>query len=65
MFKPSLIVVFILCFVIMSLAIYFYGRRKNDRSKQKVYVARAIEGCRFDESTRIRLTKVIEQEETK
>ena len=65
MFTPSLIVVFILCFVIMSLAIYFYGRRKNDRSKQKVYVARAIEGCRCDKSTITRLTKVIEQEETK
>ena len=65
MFKPSLIVVFILCFVIMSLAIYFYGRRKNDRSKQKVYVARAIEGCRCDKSAITRLTKVIEQEETK
>lgn len=63
MFEVILTVVFIFCLVIMIFAIYFYGRKKKVDNKRRVYVARTLGCCSFDEPTRIKLIKMIDEKE--
>lgn len=63
MFEIILIIAFILCLALMIFAIYFYDRKKNAENEKIVYVARALECCSFDEATRKRLIKLMEEKE--
>lgn len=63
MFETILIVAFILCLALMIFVIYFQDRKKNAENEKVVYVARALECCSFDEATRKRLIKLMEEKE--
>ena len=63
MFERILIIAFILCLALMIFAIYFYDRKKNAENEKIVYVARTLECCSFDETTRERLIKLMEEKE--
>ena len=63
MFEIILIIAFILCLALMIFVIYFQDRKKNAENEKVVYVARALECCSFDEATRKRLIKLMEEKE--
>lgn len=63
MFETILIVAFILCLALMIFVIYFQDRKKNAENEKVVYIARALECCSFDEATRKRLIKLMEEKE--
>lgn len=63
MFEIILIIAFILCLALMIFVIYFQDRKKNAENEKIVYVARTLECCSFDEATRERLIKLMEEKE--